>query len=190
MGLSLKKHQVLSLFALSLLSIYPFFYTHSSLGKIAPNQVHTILSGTSERNSAYWREGLFTGGDRSTNEAVLKTIRYSVHPHHERMVIELNTTQNGEIAAIPRPPYYQFVLDPRLNRLSLTLWGDPKLHFDPAKLQQMISKSALISHLHLLPKLEDELWTFGLSMKNRVEIKVFELDSPVRIVIDIRAVKS
>jgi hypothetical protein len=185
MGLSLKKHQVLSLLPFCLLFLSPT----SSQSKIIPEKVHTILSGTSESNSPFWQEGLFTGGDRSMNETVIKNIRYSVHPQHERMVIELNTTQNGEIAAIPRPPYYQFVLDPRLSRLTLTFWGDPKLHFDPKKLHQLLRKSSLISSLNLLPKLEDELWSFGLSMKNRVEIKVFELDSPVRIIIDIRAVK-
>ena len=167
---------------ISSLILCPF----SASGESPSQKTHTIHAGTSEKDTPFWNDGLFTGGDSSIQQVIIKNIRYSIQPHHERMVIELSATQHGELAALTRPPLYQFFLDPKLNRLSLTFWGSPKLHFDPKKLHEMTQKSPLLSRLQLLPKLEEDLWTFGISMKKPIEVRVFELDSPTRIVIDIK----
>ena len=189
MGLSQKQRNLFFISVFYFMSSF-IFYSKISSAEPSTEKTHAVQPGTSEKDTPFWKEGLITGGNSSVNQAIIKSIRYSTHPHSERMVIELSSTRNGELSPIAQLPLYQFLIDPKLNRLSLTLWGSPKLHFDPKKLHEMTRKSALLSRVQLLPKLEEELWTFGLNMKKPVEIRVFELDSPMRIIIDIKSIKA
>jgi hypothetical protein len=131
------------------------------------------------------RDGLIIGGDRSIDQVLIKDIRFSVQSGFERIVIDLEGTLHGERAAIPRPPYFQVEVNSSQKRIGVSIWGRPELRFDAHKVSKLFKKSTLLKSVSLLPKIEEDIWTFGLPTKTEANVEVFELSEPVRIIIDI-----
>jgi hypothetical protein len=102
------------------------------------------------------------------------------------VVIDLDGTQMGEAAAIPRPPFYQVAVTPDEKRLVVTVWGKPKLAFDAQKLVAAFKRSANFSSVTLLPKVEENSWTFVMNFKTDRPVEVFELTNPVRVIVDVQ----
>jgi hypothetical protein len=144
----------------------------------------------SKKSKFQIRDGLVIGGDRVINQVVIKNIRFSRQTGFERVVIDLEGTRNGETTAIQRPPYYQVDINPSQKRIGVSIWGKPELRFDVGKVNQVFKKSSVFRGISLLPKLEDEVWTFVLPMKSNATVEVFELSQPVRIIMDITHKKS
>jgi hypothetical protein len=142
-----------------------------------------------KKNLSYIRDGLFIGGDRAIDGVTVKDIRHAVNPGFERVVIDLEATKNGEPAAIDRAPYYQLAVSPDEKRLVFTVWGTPRLGFDPAKVIAGFQKSAVVQKITLLPKVEDSTWTFVMELKTEIPVEVFELSRPVRVILDLKVPK-
>ena len=68
----------------------------------------------------------------------------------------------------------------------VTIWGHPKLAFDAKKVSSLFKSSSTISSIEMLPKIEQDSWTFALQIKPGESVEVFELSDPVRIIIDTR----
>lgn len=149
-----------------------------------PEKVHVAGNRKAE---AYLTDGVVVGGDRAIDEVTVKDIRRAENPGYERLVIDLEGTRHGEPASIPRPSYFQVATNLEEKRLIVSLWGSPKLGFDSRKVLRAFKKSAVISSVDLLPKIEDEQWTFSLGLKSAKSVEVFELTDPVRIIVDIRS---
>lgn len=156
--------------------------------EIRPEKIYVA---DNRKNQLYKKEGLITGGDRTIADVVIKDIRRAVNPGngsnvaYERIVIDLEGTRNGEKAAIPRPPYYQLALRPLEKRILVSIWGKPQLAFDSRKVISAFRKSSVVSQVSLLPKVEEDLWTFVIELKQDTTVEVFELASPVRLIVDI-----
>ncbi len=155
--------------------------------EIHPDKVFTA---DSKKTGAFQRDGIIIGGDQAIHEVIVKDIRQAVNQGFERMVIDLETSFNGEPSPIERPPYYQLAVTPDERRLIITLWGGPKLQFKPNKVLNAFKKSAVVEKVLLFPKLEEGSWTFALELKVDASVEVFELSHPVRVIVDIRPKKS
>jgi hypothetical protein len=146
-----------------------------------------VFVAEGKKSKFYVKDGLITGGDRAVNEVIVHDIRRATNPQgFERIVIDLEGTQNGEALAITRPPYYQLAVTPDERRLVFTVWGNPKLAFDSKKVLAAFKKSKVVQGISLYPRVEEGLWTFSLELKSGSPVEVFELSDPVRIIMDIR----
>ena len=148
-----------------------------------PERVHVA---DLKKTQAYVKDGLIVGGDRAVDEVVVKDIRRASNRGFERIVIDVDGSHNGDAVAVARPPYYQVNVSPDERRLIFTIWGNPKLGFNAKKVIQSFKKSRAISGLELLPRLEDDSWTFVMNLKEGRSVEVFELTKPVRIIVDVR----
>jgi hypothetical protein len=155
----------------------------SAFAELKPDHVHVARE---RKTGAYVQDGLITGGDQAINDVVVKDIRRAVNPGFERMVIDLQGTQNGEDAAIARPPYYQVSVNPDENRLVVTIWGKPRLELNSKKIVSEMKKSAAIQSIELLPPMDGDSWTFAVNLKAKHPVEVFELTHPIRLILDIK----
>ncbi len=145
-----------------------------------------IFAAEGKKTQHYVKEGLFTGGDRAMSEVIVTDIRRSPNADFERIVLDLQGNKGGNPVAIPRSPYFQVAMSQAEQRILVTVWGNPKLSFDPKKVQASFKKSSGIRQLQLLPRIEEDSWTFALDLQPGRFVEVFELANPVRIVLDIR----
>lgn len=150
---------------------------------LRPDRIHVA---DERKNLAYIRDGLIIGGDQAVNEFVVKDIRRAPNKGFERIVINLEGNQNGEPSAISRAPYFQIAVTPDEKRLVFNLYGRPKLGFDSRKVIQGFKKSSLVQNVVLLPRLEEDVWTFVLELRQGTPVEVFELGNPVRLVVDMK----
>jgi hypothetical protein len=148
-----------------------------------PSKIHTAEG---KKTNSYVRDGVIQGGDKAINEITIQDIRRAPNKGFERIVIDLSGTRNGEPMAIERPPYFQVAVSPDEKRLIFTIWGKPKLQFNSKRVIAALKKSPLIQSVELLPKLEDDSWTFVIGLKEGKPVEVFELTNSVRIIADIR----
>jgi hypothetical protein len=154
---------------------------------LRPERVHVA---DAKKTKAYIRDGLIVGGDKAIDEVVVKGIRRASNAGFERIVIDLEGLSNGEPSAIPRAPYFQVAVTPDEKRIVLTLFGAPKLAFDSRKVLASFRKSAVVRKVELLPMLEPDSWTMSFELKKGTyPVEVFELTSPVRLIMDVRARK-
>jgi hypothetical protein len=158
----------------------------SARAELRPEKVYIAEA---RKTQTYIKDGLIVGGDQAIQDVVIKDIRRAKNGLFERVVIDLEGNQNGEPAAIQRPPYYQVAVTPDEKRLVFTVWGKPKLGLDAKKVNAAFKNSQSIQDVQLYPKVEKDSWTFALDMKAGQAVEVFELSDPVRIIIDIRASK-
>ncbi len=159
-------------------------YSATASAEIRPDKIHVA---DSKKNLSYIRDGLFIGGDKAIDEVVVKDIRRAPNTGFERIVIDLEGTRNGEPTAIQRPPYFQLSVTPDEKRLVFTLWGKPKLSFDSRKVIEAFKKSDVIKAVTLLPRLEEDTWTFVFELKGNTPVEVFELSNPVRVILDVKS---
>lgn len=145
-----------------------------------------VFTASAKKLGAYVEDGVITGGDQAISRVVIKGFRFAQNSGFDRMVIDLEGMLDGEPAAISRAPYFQVAVSPEEERVVFTIWGKPKLDFDAQKAVQAFKKSAAVRSVEILPRLDDDSWTFVLSMQPGHSIEVFELGSPVRIIADIR----
>lgn len=157
-----------------------------AVADLRPDKVNVA---DAKKTNAYIKDGLIVGGDRAVNEVVVKDIRRAVNPGFERIVIDLEGNRNGEPAAIQRPPFYQVAVSPDERRLVFTIFGHPKLSFDAKKIVAAFKRSPIIENVALFPVLEENSWTFVFELKSDQPVEVFELSTPVRIIMDIRTRK-
>lgn len=169
------------LYACALVSL---FVGSAANAELKPDKVHVA---DSKKNLSYIRDGLITGGDKSVNEVTVKDIRRASNAGYERIVIDLEGTKSGETVAIPRPPYYQVAVTPDEKRIVFTVWGKPRLSFDSRKVLNAFKGSAVIESVELLPRVEDERWSFVFALRGESPVEVFELGDPVRIIMDIKS---
>jgi len=173
---------------LTVLLCFAVFLASQAQAEIHPE---TVFLADSKKTARYKKQGLFTGGDQSVNRVVVKNIRRSTQRDYERIVIDLEGSHDGEPLAIERPPYYQVSLSPEESKVVLSIWGTPRIEFDTPSVVQSFHKSALIEKLELLPKVEENIWTFALKLKSPSPVEVFELSQApgssgmARIIIDI-----
>lgn len=153
-----------------------------ALAVLQPEKIHTA---DGKKTQAYVHDGLFVGGDRAIDDVTVTDIRHASNSKYERVVIDLAVSKSGEPAAIERPPFYQVAVSPEERRLVFTIWGKPKLAFNPKKVAEAFKKSLLVSEIQLLPRVEDDSWTFVLALKTGKPVEVFELTNPARIIVDV-----
>jgi hypothetical protein len=175
---SMVKKKVL-LFGLSGLS----FVFLTALADLKPEKIHMAEA---KKTGFYIKDGMFTGGDKSIQDTVVRDIRRGPNKGFERVVIELSGNMGGENQSLQRPPYYQVAVSPEESRLAFTIWGNPKVDFDTKKMVSKFKSSVVIQNVSLFPKLEKENWTFVFEMKPGHPVEVFELSNPARIIVDIK----
>jgi hypothetical protein len=156
--------------------------THAS-ADLRPERVHVAEA---KKTKSYVRDGLITGGDRAVDDVVIKDIRRATNSGFDRIVIDLEGVKNGEPAGIQRSPYYQIAVTPDERRLIFSIWGRPKLNFDSKKVLNSFKRSSVIQNVVLLPRLEDDSWTFVFELKTDTPVEVFELSNPVRVIMDVQ----
>lgn len=154
-----------------------------AVAELRPDKVHVA---DSKKNQSYIRDGLITGGDKAIDEVVIRDIRRAANAGYERIVIDLEGTHNGEPAAIPRPPFYQVSVTPDERRIVFTIWGKPRLNFDSRRVLNAFKRSAVIQNVELMPRIEENTWSFVFELKGDSPVEVFELSNPVRIIMDVR----
>ena len=160
-----------------------FSFAISANAAIPPEKVRV---SESKKTQNYLKDGVFTGGDQAISRVSIKDIRRAPNSGFERIVIDLESFIEGEPVTLARAPYFQVAVSPEERRLTVSIWGDPQLRFDPKKISKNFQKSTWISGIELLPKMETELWTFVLNLKNEASVEVFELKDPSRIILDIK----
>lgn len=145
-----------------------------------------VFVADDKKTKSYVQDGLIIGGDRAIEDVIIQGIRRSDNPDFERIVIDLEGTRNGSASAIPRPPYYQVAISPDEKKLIISIWGHPQLRFDSKKLLQAFHKSSTVRNIVLMPRLEDDSWTFVIELKNKTAIELFELSGNARMILDIQ----
>jgi hypothetical protein len=146
------------------------------------------LSDLSKTDS-YIRDGLVVGGDQAVTYVNVKDIRHALNSNFERVVIDVDGLVGGAKSAIPRAPFFQVAVNSDEKRLHVTVFGSPKLGFDPGKVTRAFKKSRWVAGVDLLPKLEEGSWTFSIRLKSgeaSPAVEVFELKNPVRIIVDMK----
>jgi hypothetical protein len=138
------------------------------------------------KTGAYLKDGLYTGGDRAINDVEIQDIRRGPNAGFERLVIQLGEPRNTDSVAVERPPYYQVAVSTDESRAVITVFGRPRLGFDPRSVQAALKKSPHLAGVELLPKFEEDQWTFSVGLKGNGGVEVFELRQPTRIVLDIK----
>jgi hypothetical protein len=121
---------------------------HIAHADLRPEKVYIAEN---RKTQTYIKDGLIVGGDQSINEVVVKDIRNAKNPLFERVVIDLEGNENGEPAALQRPPYYQVAVTPDEHRLVFTVWGSPKLDFDAKKVESRFKSTSLVPGIGMLP---------------------------------------
>jgi hypothetical protein len=159
----------------------------TALADLKPEKVHMAEA---KKTGFYIQDGLFTGGDKTVADSVVRDIRRGPNKGFERVVVELSGNTGGENQNLQRPPYYQVAVSPDENRLAFTIWGSPKVDFDTTKMIKSFKSSAVIQNVSLFPKMEKENWTFVFEMKPGHSVEVFELSNPARIIVDIKTSKT
>ena len=154
---------------------------------LASVQAEKVFVAEAKKNGHYLQDGLITGGDQAVDGVLVREIRRANNGTYERWVVDLEGTRRGEPVAIARPPYYQVAVNAEEKRLVFTVFGNPRLGFDARKVLQQLKKSPFVESVDLMPKLEDESWTFVVAMKAPRPVEVFELGKPVRVIIDFKA---
>ncbi len=157
----------------------------ASEAAIRPEQFHTAEP---RKTNFYVRDGVFVGGDRTVSDIIVRDIRRATNSGFERIVVDLESSRDGDRIAIERPSYYQVAVSPEERRLVFTLWGQPRLAFDATKVARSFKKSKAASRLELFPLLEEQSWTFAVSLREGHEVEVFELKNPVRVIVDIKPI--
>ena len=179
---------------LSFVLLSPALLSLPTWADLRPERVH-VADG--KKNKSYIQDGLVIGGDGLVDEITINDIRKSINDKFERVVIDLGGSENGEASFLQHAPYFQVAANPEENQVVVTLWGHPKLSFNSRKVISSFKRSSMIKKIMLLPRLEDELWTFVLELKPHSSIEVFELsgslqdrmNQPARLVIDVQAKK-
>jgi hypothetical protein len=145
-----------------------------------------VFTADTQKNKFYVKDGLIVGGDRNINEVIVLDVRHAMQAGYERLVLDLEGNREGESIAIERAPYYQVDVSPEMSRVVVTLWGKPKVTFDPKEVASRFKKSIAVRKVELLPILEKDRWTFVVHLKKGVPVEVFELANPVRIIMDLK----
>ncbi len=115
----------------------------------------------------------------------LQRVRWHLQDGFERIVLDLHENDYGskDTPPLKTPGSYRIANEIYPCRIVCDLTGRqanglvPELDF---------SKSALVTGWYRIPILDDAAVTFAFELKEPVEIEVFELHSPARIVLDIR----
>lgn len=172
-----------------LLVVISLLWSQSVLANIPSLNPDHIHSASSQKLNFYIRDGLFSGGDRAIEDVIVLDIRFAKNQGYERMVIDLEGNHMGEVGPLSKPPYYQVAITPDMKRLAVTVFGRPKLSFDPKRVQMAFKKSQSIKNVEILPLLEKDRWSFVLNLAQENPVEVFELTNPVRIIVDIKTKK-
>jgi len=155
--------------------LLPFVLLGSTaVAALEPNEVREALP---KKTESYLKDGVISGGDRDVQAGLVKNIRRAVNGGFERVVIDIDAE---------RAPYYQAAVEPSQRRILITLFGNPRIGLNAKKITEDFKKSPLVSRVELLPKVEDDAWTFALHLRSAVPVEVFELTSPTRIIFDLK----
>ena len=120
----------------------------------------------------------------------MRDLRRAANPAgFERIVVDLEGSNNGEVVAIPRPPFFQTAINADEKRVIITIYGHPKLNFEARKVLAAFKKSPVVANVLFYPLLDQEAWTFVLELKEAYPVEVFELTNPVRIILDVKGKK-
>jgi hypothetical protein len=163
------------------------FSSTATRAEIRPEKIHL---SDNKKTQNYLADGLIMGGDRAISGILVKDIRRALNPGYERVVLDLQGLENGEPSELPRAPYFQLAVNAEENRMVMTLWGQPKLGFNSKKVISAFKSSKIIKNVVLLPRIEDDSWTFVFEVAPHANVEVFELNKPVRLILDIQAKKS
>jgi len=178
---------VRSISAPKLLKIVSIFCWHLSSPLQADLQPEHIHNAKNQKNQLYFNDALFVGGDGNLRGILVRSITCAPQEDHERIAILVELNRNGEPTSISRPPYYQVSIETKSSPvLTISIWGNPQLNFDAKKVQASFQTIRSVQKLYLLPKLEEDNWTFSMTLSKKSALEVYELSNPARIVLDIR----
>ncbi|MCC7442360.1 MAG: hypothetical protein IT285_12055 [Bdellovibrionales bacterium] len=150
---------------------------------LSPRSVHTA---DLRKNKVYVDDGIVVGGDRNVNDVVILGLRHATQAGFERFVLDLEGNGEGDSVAIERAPFYQVSVAPDTRQVVFTVWGNPKIGFDPSKAVAKLKNSSVVKNVELLPVLEKDRWSFVVHLREPRAVEVFELSRPVRVILDIR----
>ncbi len=146
----------------------------TAFAAVSADRIHNV---DSRKTQIYMKDGVFTGGHRDIEAAVIRDIRRANNAGYERIVLDIDSA---------KIPYYQVAVDPALKRVTLTVFGDPTLSFQAPEVVKAFQKSATVSRVDLYPKVDGSTFNMVLQLKGSSPIEVFELGSPNRIIFDLK----
>jgi hypothetical protein len=139
------------------------------------------------KKGAYITDGSFTGGDRSHSDFRIQNIRLAANPAgYDRVVIDFAGNDLGQASALARPPYYMVDVDGLNKRVTITLYGKPKLDFSTQTALQLVKKTKNIESIQFLPIVHADRWVFVLEGKKNPKVEAFDLSQPARLIVDFK----
>lgn len=139
------------------------------------------------KKNFYLSEGSFTGGDRAQSDFRVDNVRVAANPAgYDRVVVDFAGNALGEKSKLSRPPYFMVDVDQLNKRLSVTVYGKPKLDFSTQQTLQSARKAKVLSRIEFLPIVNPDRWTFTIEGKTVLKTEVFELSDPARLIIDLK----
>lgn len=170
------------------MSTFLFFLTSLM---VSPSQAQFDDSGFKQalkvKKNAYLNEGSFTGGDRAQSDFRVQNVRVAANPAgYDRVVVDFAGNDLGEASKLARPPYYLVDIDHLNKRVSVTIYGKPKLDFSTQTTLQSVKKAKVLERINFIPMVNADRWTFTIEGKNAFKAEVFELSDPARLIIDLK----
>jgi hypothetical protein len=139
------------------------------------------------KKNFYLSEGSFTGGDRAQSDFRIDNVRVAANPAgYDRVVVDFAGNALGEKSKLARPPYYMVDVDQLNKRVSVTVYGKPKLDFSTQQTLQSVKKAKVISKIDFLPIVNPDRWTFTIEGHGVLKAEAFELSDPARLIIDLK----
>lgn len=172
----------MSLLKFSLMSLVFFqFQAHAQFDDLKFKQALKL------KKDYYLTEGVFTGGDQSSQDFTITNVRVAANPAgYDRVVIDLSGNELGEKTPLKRPPFYWVEINPTSKKVIITLFGKPKLDFSTLSSIQAAKKTRFIDQIEFTPLANQDRWTWALHTHKAARVEAFELTDPARIIIDLK----
>jgi hypothetical protein len=163
----------------------PAWASQPPAGSIAlkKDDLHTA---STRKMDYYVHDGVIVGGNSAVEDVVLLDVRHSIRKEYERIVLDVEGNKKGDPTELSTNPSFHVAVTPDMNRIVLTVGGNPKLALDAAKVKQAFKKSKVIRAVEINPVIEKDRWTMVLHLSQVRPVEVFELGSPGRIILDLR----
>ncbi|MBX3021733.1 MAG: hypothetical protein KF799_08670 [Bdellovibrionales bacterium] len=144
------------------------------------------LSG---KKNVYVRDGVFTGGVAGQGTSILEVRRaFSAKTELERVIVALGDREAKPLKS--EPTYFQASLDAANRRLVLDISQLKLSKVSEQQVQRLFKKSPYVASVDFTLDPEDKAASMVVHLKRPMQLEVFKLSKPARIVMDLTPVKA
>jgi hypothetical protein len=140
-----------------------------------------VVIAASENQDFYMPYGIVIGGNRSVDNAVVRSVHWD---SHDSIVIEVGKNNAGTISSLEALPYFHVGLE--RTYIMVSIWNVVHDFLNLNQLNQLLSPDSKVRNAVCLPKLEDRFWSIVFYIKDTVLFQVSELKNPARILIKLK----